>query len=154
MTPQEHNMSSKVDERISRLEATVENISSDVGRLTSLVGKLADRQSDSNKANWGWILSGISVTLFIGSLVVTRIIDRIENIHEDSDHLSEQYFNHVVDGHPRRVEERITRNDERLRAMELGSHKSTSDRFTGSDGAKLEKRVERLEQKLIYGKPE
>lgn len=127
----------------AKIEATQKAQGDDINKLANAVNRLTERSFDGSKANWGWIISGVSLLLFVGTLVVTNITQRIEDATMKHEKVVNILFDHVRDGHPFRVEQRIDAVNEvkeRVQALERGDY---------DDGAALLKRIEKLEDRLL-----
>jgi len=111
-------MSTGLDERLSRLEATVEGITADISRLTNLVTKVTDSIGERSKTNWATVAVWVGVLITIGSLVVAGITADLSRIERWGDRFIERFNDHVSDGHPERVIAKIAEVEGRISRYE------------------------------------
>ena len=98
---------SATDHRISRVEAQIEGLASNVARLETSVQKMADAVVQGSKTNWGVIFSGLGTVVVVMLLYVQPFADSIRKLRHDVDEQSREFVAHVRDGHPRRVEQKV-----------------------------------------------
>lgn len=126
----------RFDQRLSRLEATVEAVAAQVGTLASSMHEFAQQ----SRTNWGTMASWAAVVLAlvaaIGGLGVARPLGIVEERATEHERINieQAYFNGVVRTEIEDLKDDLRHIDDRL-------HKAESNRFTKEDGEKLESRV-------------
>lgn len=106
------------DQRLSRLEATVEAITSDVHGIRNLISKLSDQLGEGRKTNWSVLAAWGAVGLTLGSIVFNNVSSNQTRLEDDLKGLQNLAFTHMKDGHPNRVIEKIEGVEARLDRFE------------------------------------
>jgi hypothetical protein len=102
-------------DNLRRLDSDVGELRVDVSSVKARLGGFADQLDKIEDAtrktpvNWGWMFSGVSLIIGIGALVVTGLTADITRIEKSVGSLTDSVYEHVRDGHPRRIEERVKR---------------------------------------------
>ena len=107
-----------IEARVARHSALLAVLSREVKELDQAVKSgfeqvfmRMDRQAEnynrSRDFNWGWFISGVSLLLLIGTLVVGSLMRDIGYVRDDLKHFSNEYTIHDSDGHPQAVLQRM-----------------------------------------------
>lgn len=98
-----------IDSRISRLEATVEGLASNVGSLAESVRSLASR----DQTNWQSIFAGIAVLLTLGgAFLYVGVVRPQVALHALVTTMQEEEREHTRNGHPHTVQQEIKLRNE------------------------------------------
>jgi len=112
---------SDIDRRLSKLEAVVESLAGNIGRITDDIGKLAGILQQRSQTNWGTIFAGITLVV----LLVTGYVGLPLNA------LSERFAEHRAsqDARDKQTWQHHGRLDERIRQLE-GDREAYKERVT------------------------
>jgi len=113
---------SDIDRRLSKLEAVVESLAGNIGRITDDIGKLAGILQQRSQTNWGTIFAGITLVV----LLVTGYVGLPLSA------LSERFAEHRTQQAEVTVRnaDRDRRMEDRLRALE-GDREAYKERVIG-----------------------
>lgn len=74
-----HFPGSDIDRRLSKLEAVVESLASNVGRVTDDIGHLAQHLQQRAQTNWGTIFAGITLVVLLVTGYVGLPLNALQN---------------------------------------------------------------------------
>lgn len=115
LTPTDHHHAShenrrQTDTRLARVEAEIESLGRGMRDLTNIVRDLASAFHGSQRTQWGPLLTAVSVVLVIGGLMFTFYARDQSRF----DRTVTMVFEHVRDGHPMWVAERVENVSDRV----------------------------------------
>lgn len=68
-----------IDRRLSKLEAVVESLASNVGRITDDIGALAGHLQQRGQTNWGTVFAGITLVVLLVTGYVGLPLNSLQN---------------------------------------------------------------------------
>lgn len=115
---------SDIDRRLSKLEAVVESLASNVGRITNDIGQLAHHLQQRSQTNWSTVFAGITlvvllVTGYVG-LPLNALQGRFEQHQASQSADQERIWKHhgMLEARIRDIEVGDAATAERIRSIE------------------------------------
>jgi len=110
------------EKEISLIRDDLDSLKTDMARgfdrLLQRIDGLSTANLQGRTVNWGWVISGVMMTVGIGSLVVAGLISDITRNESAVAKQLDTFVAHIGDGHPRRVEDKVIEVRDRLERME------------------------------------
>lgn len=128
----------KLEQSNAQLSAQVDAVITAQNATNAKLDQIVNTISMNGKTPWANVFAGMSLIALIGLSMLSYLGGTDGRIERSLNKLTDTFIEHIKDGHPRRVEQR-------MEALAHLFEQKSGDRFYRVEGEKLEKRLERLE---------
>ncbi len=101
-------------QQVGRLEVSIENTNKSVAALADSVRTVTQRQIDGSKPNWSMLAVIATVAIAVGAGLFAYINQPVSQMRSTQHAYTQDYLDHVRDGHPDSVKERVSENREHI----------------------------------------